>query len=66
VVCEDTYAYSQSNMTIHAHPLVFPSTTCSIGSPEMKSSNDGPETIVSLKLDFGFTVDVDGVARCRI
>jgi hypothetical protein len=37
-----------------------------MGSPEMKSSNDGPKTSVSLKLDFGFGVEVEGVARCRI
>lgn len=36
-----------------------------MGSPEMKSSNDGPETSVSRKLDFGFGVEADGVARCR-
>jgi hypothetical protein len=56
--------YSQRNV-IYAHPLVFPSTTCSMGSPEMKSSNDGPETSVSRKLDFDFGVEADGVARCR-
>jgi len=44
---------------------VFPSTTCSMGSPEMKSSSDGPETSVSLKFVFGFGVEVDGVASVR-
>lgn len=55
-------------MSFYAHPLVFPSTTCSMGSmgsPEMKSSSDGPETSVSRKLDFEFGVEADGVARCR-
>lgn len=57
--------YSQKIMLMYAHPLVFPSTTCSMGSPEMKSSSDGPVTSVSRKLDFKFGVEADGIAKCR-
>ena len=46
------------------HPFVFPSTTFSMGSPEMKSSNEGPLARTWLKRD-SFVFELDGVAKHR-